>query len=84
MWEKIAFHRDKIFAIIGIVLVLYWLSVSDEEIDDPYIISVDYDCKEIVRDPSDIPRDIVEQCKTLVIELEKQNAPKQSQRSLTT
>ena len=84
MWEKIVYHKNKIFVIIGVVLALTWLSVPEEEIDDPFVISVDYDCREIVRDPSDIPADIVQQCKELVRELEMKNAPKESKRSTTT
>lgn len=83
MWEKIVFHKNKIFAILAVILALYWLSVPEEDYDDPFVITVDYDCREIVRDPNDIPSDIVEQCKTLIKELRNQNAPKQSERSTT-
>jgi len=80
MWETISYHKNTIFVIIAIILAVAWLSVPEEEVDDPFIITVDYDCREIVRDPSDISRDIVQQCKELVHELEMKNAPKQSQR----
>ena len=76
MWEKINYHKSAIFAIILFIGVFYLMLVPDEDIDDPYVISVDYDCREIVRDPSDIPTDIVQQCKDLVRELEIKNAPK--------
>jgi hypothetical protein len=82
MWEKIAFHKNKIFVILAVIVVFYWLSVTEEEYEDPYILTVDYNCREIVNDPSDIPDDIVQECKDLILNLEKQNAPKQSQRSL--
>ena len=78
MWEKIAFHKNKIFVILVILFMPYWLSVPEEEIENPYIMSVDYDCREIIRDPTDIPNDIIHDCKDLVEQLEKENAPKQS------
>lgn len=84
MWETINYHKNKIFAILALVLAFIWLSVPEEELDDPFVISIDYDCREIVRDPSDIPGDIVKQCKELIHEMEMKNAPKQSQRSITT
>ena len=84
MWEKISYHKNKIFAIILVVGVVYWLSVPEEDLDDPYVITVEYDCREIIKDPSDIPTDIVQQCKDLVRELEIKNAPKQSKPSTTT
>jgi len=83
MWEKISYHKNTIFVIIAIILAVAWLSVPEEDIDDPFVISVDYDCREIVRDPSDIPTDIVQQCKELVRELESKNAPKEHKRSTT-
>lgn len=83
MWETINYHKNTIFVIIAIMLAVVWLTVPEEEVDDPFTITVDYDCREIVRDPSDIPRDIVQQCKELVRELEMKNAPKQSKRSTT-
>lgn len=84
MWEKISYHKNKIFAIILIIGIFYGMYVPEEDFEDPYIITVDYDCREIVRDPSDIPKDIVQQCNILVNELEDKNAPKQSKRSTTT
>lgn len=84
MWETINYHKNTIFVIIAILLAVMWLTVPEEEVDDPFIISVDYDCREIVRDPSDIPADIVQHCKDLVRELESKYAPKQSKRSTTT
>jgi len=76
MWETISYHKNKIFAILLIIAIFYGMYVPDEDFDDPYTISVDYDCKEIVRDPSDIPKDIVQQCNDLIEELEKQNEPR--------
>lgn len=82
MWETINYHKNTILVIILVTILSFsWLNVPEEEIDDPFIITVDYDCREIVRDPSDIPKDIIFQCKELVRELEMKNAPKQSQRS---
>ena len=83
MWEKIVYHKNKIFAIILVTMAVLWLSVPEEDLDDPYVITVEYDCREIVRDPSDIPTDIFQQCKDLVRELEIKNAPKESKRSTT-
>lgn len=84
MWEKINYHKNKIFAIILITVFFYGMYVPEEDLQDPYTITVDYDCREIVRDPSDITKDIVQQCKILVDELEDKNAPKQSKRSTAT
>lgn len=84
MWEKINYHKNKIFAIILIIVFFYGMYVPEEDFEDPYIITIDYDCREIVRDPSDIPKDIVQQCNILVNEVENKNAPKQSKRSTTT
>lgn len=83
MWATINYHKTTIFVIIAILSAVAWLTVPEEEVDDPFIITVDYDCREIVRDPSDISRDIVQQCKELVHELEMKNAPKESKRSTT-
>jgi hypothetical protein len=85
MWETINYHKTTIFVIILVaILAMSWLEVPEEEVDDPFVISVDYDCREVVRDPEDIPHDIIQQCKELVRELESKNAPKQSKRSPTT
>jgi hypothetical protein len=80
MWENLGYHKNKIFAIILIVGIIVSMWVPEEELEDPYIITVDYDCREIIRDPSDIPSDIVIQCRNLIIELETKNAPEQSKR----
>ena len=80
MWETLGRHKNIFFATILIVLVALWLSVPQEEIDElDFIITVDYDCREIVRDPKDIPIDIITQCNILINELGKNHAPKQSQ-----
>jgi len=78
MWEKIVFHKNKIFVILAVLFAFYWLAVPEEEYEDPYTLTIDYDCREIEKDPSDIPKDIVIQCKDLILDLEKKNAPKQS------
>jgi hypothetical protein len=83
MWATINYHKTTIFVIIAILLSVMWLTVPEEEVDDPFTITVDYDCREIVRDPSDIPKDIVEQCRELVRKLEMKDAPKERKRSLT-
>ena len=84
MWEKINYHKNKIFAIILITIFFYGMYVPEEDFEDPYIITIDYDCREIVRDPSDISKEIVQQCNILLNELEEKNASKQSKRSTTT
>ena len=81
MWETINYHKTTIFVIILIVLLsLVWLNVPEEELEDPYILTIDYDCREVLRDSSDMSTDIIRQCKELVDELEMKNAPKQSKR----
>ena len=83
MWETINYHKNTIFVIIALALTVLWLLVPEEDVDDPFIISVDYDCRAIIRDPNDIPNDIIQQCKELVRELEMKDAPKQSKQSVT-
>jgi hypothetical protein len=73
MWEKINYHKNKIFAIMLFIGIFYWLIVPEEELYDPYTISVDYDCREVVRDPDDIPNSVVEECRILIEEISKQN-----------
>jgi hypothetical protein len=84
MWENIGYHKNKIFAIILLSVMGYSMIVNEEDLEDPYTITVDYDCREIVRDPSDIPKDIIEQCKILVRELETKDVPKASKRITAT
>ena len=82
MWETINYHKTTIFVIILIALLaLAWLEVPEEEFDDPYILTIDYDCREVVRDIKFPDKDVLQQCRELVNELEMKNAPKQSQRS---
>lgn len=76
MWETISYHKNKIFAILLILGIFYGMYIPEEDFEDPYTITVDYDCREIVRDPSDIPKDIIEQCNILVQELEKKHEPR--------
>lgn len=85
MWETIGRHKNIFFAIILVVLMASWLSVPKEELEElDFIITVDYDCREIARDSSDIPTEIVEQCRILINELRKNHAPKTSERGTST
>lgn len=83
MWETINYHKNTIFVIIAILLVVMWLTVPEEEVDDPFIITIEYDCRAIIQDPNNIPKDIIQQCKELINELDSKNVPKQSKRSTT-
>jgi len=76
MWETISYHKNKIFAILLIVGIFYGMYIPEEDFEDPYTITIDYDCKEIIRDPSDIPKDVVDQCKELIRELESKHEPR--------
>ncbi len=80
MWENLTFQKNKIFAILAIVFTVFWLSITEEEYDNLHIISMDYNCKEVIINSYNVPEEIVDQCKNLSDQLRNQNAPKQSQR----
>lgn len=76
MWETIGYHKNKIFAIILVTGLLYLLSLEEEELEDPYALIVEYDCREVMRNKSTYPEDIISQCIELIHDLETNNAPK--------
>jgi hypothetical protein len=62
IWEKLSFHKNKIFAILLVLVVFYWISIPEED-DDPYIIYIEYDCRKVYKDSTDIPKEVIEECR---------------------
>jgi hypothetical protein len=76
MWESIGYHKNKIFAIRLFIGVFFWLYIPEEDLEDPYTISIDFDCREVIRDPSDTPRIVIEECIIIIDQQRKDNEPK--------
>lgn len=72
--EKITDYKSIIIFIVFILVIFYWTG-APEELDDPYIIYIQYDCRSVYRNPTDIPNEVIEQCKSI---LEEQNESKRS------
>ena len=64
-WDILHLHKQKIFAIIAIVIVLYWLSVPEDEPDQP-IITLKYRCELIVKNLHDFPKNVTDSCETFL------------------
>ena len=47
-----------------VVLALMWLtSDTEESTDDSYIVTVEYDCRNVLLKPKDFPEDVVIECR---------------------
>ena len=66
-WDNLDLHKQKIFAIIAILFGLYWLSIPEEEPDQP-IITLKYRCELIVKNSHEFPNNVIENCKKLLKE----------------
>ena len=66
-WNNLDLHKQKIFAIIAILFGLYWLSIPEEEPDQP-IITLKYRCELIVKNSHEFPNNVIENCKKLLKE----------------
>lgn len=84
MWETIGYHKNKIFAILLVIGIFYGMYVPEEEIEDPYNISIDFDCREVMRDTSDTPRIVIEECRMIMEKLDTRYEPKSNKHSTTT
>lgn len=62
--------KTVIYIILLLTVFLYWiLSPNFDYIDDPYIITMEYDCREVSMSPSNYSGDVVDQCKIVVEEI---------------
>lgn len=77
LWEKINLHKTKIIAILLGIAIFYVMLSNQEEMDDPFIIYIEYDCRSVLKNPISLPVEVLEKCKII---LEEQNALKQSKR----
>ena len=66
-WDILGLHKTKIFAILAIVFAFYWLSIPEDEPTQP-IITIKYRCELIVKNSHDFPKNIIDNCKTLLKE----------------
>ena len=66
-WDILHLHKQKIFAIIAIVIGLYWLSVPEDEPAQP-IITLKYRCELIVKNLHEFPKNVIDSCETFLKE----------------
>ena len=66
-WDILHFHKQKIFAILAIVIGLYWLSVPEDEPPQP-IITLKYRCELIVKSLHEFPKNVIDSCETFLKE----------------
>ena len=66
-WDILGLHKTKIFAILAIVFAFYWLSIPEDESPQP-VITLKYRCELIVKNSHDFPKNIIDNCKTLLKE----------------
>ena len=66
-WDNLDLHKTKIFTILAIVVALYWLSIPEEEPDQP-IITLKYRCELIVKNSHEFPNNVIDNCKKLLKE----------------
>jgi hypothetical protein len=66
-WDILGLHKQKIFAIIAIVIGLYWLSVPEEE-PAQTIITLKYRCELIVKNLHEFPKNVSDSCETFLKE----------------
>ena len=66
-WDILHLHKQKIFAIIAIVIGLYWLSVPEDEPPQP-IITLKYRCELIVKNLHEFPKNVIDSCETFLKE----------------
>ena len=66
-WDKLFLHKTKIYAIIAFIVMFYWLSISDDDTDQP-IITVKERCDLALKHATDLSKNVVEHCKKLLKE----------------
>ena len=66
-WDIVHLHKQKIFAIIAIVIGLYWLSVPEDE-PPQQIITLKYRCELIVKNLHEFPKNVIDSCETFLKE----------------
>ena len=66
-WDILDLHKQKIFAIIAVVIGLYWLSVPEDEPPQP-IITLKYRCELIVKNLHEFPKNVIDSCETFLKE----------------
>lgn len=66
-WDILHLHKQKIFAILAIVIGLYWLSVPEDEPPQP-IITLQYRCELIVKNLHEFPKNVIDSCETFLKE----------------
>jgi len=66
-WDILHLHKQKIFAIIAIVIGLYWLHVPEDEPPQP-IITLKYRCELIVKNLHEFPKNVIDSCETFLKE----------------
>jgi hypothetical protein len=66
-WDNLNLHKQKIFAILAILVALYWLSIPEDEPAQP-IITLKYRCELIVKNSHEFPKNVIENCKKLLKE----------------
>lgn len=49
------------FIVATFLVILAWTGVWIEEVD-PYTISIEYDCREVAKDPGDYTEQIIREC----------------------
>jgi hypothetical protein len=66
-WDNLHLHKQKIFAIIAILFLLYWISVPEDEPVQP-VITLKYRCELIVKNLQDFPKNVIDSCETFLKE----------------
>ena len=66
-WDILYLHKQKIFAIIAIVIGLYWLHIPEEEPAELDITLTDK-CELIIKNSNELHKNIIENCKKLLKE----------------
>lgn len=66
-WDNLGLHKQKIFAILAIVIGLYWLHIPEEEPIESDITLTDK-CELIIKNSNELHKNIIENCKKLLKE----------------
>lgn len=81
LWDKLALHKNKIFAIILCILILYMVTIPEPESDDPYIIYIEYDCRTAFKDLNQqVPVEVIDKCNEIIEARHESQASKRSTR----
>ena len=72
-----------LITVVCTVMVLFLLTTDwlDNSEDDPYSVTIEYDCRAVAKDPSDIPEHVIRECVNI---FEKAGKPENPQKTTST